>query len=60
MQRPQPIPGCPPGLEYLITVDQILVEQVPSLLEAFTGWDTNNKYVVKNMAGQQIFYAMEG
>ncbi len=36
------------------------VEQIPSLIEAFTGWDTNNKYVLKNIYGQQIFYAIEG
>uniref|UniRef100_A0A914WPY4 Phospholipid scramblase n=1 Tax=Plectus sambesii TaxID=2011161 RepID=A0A914WPY4_9BILA len=97
--------GCPPGLEYLTMVDQILCHQFPiwvelavrlmkesttssriyiftsrfwkiqkafaakrrlfitfeivELLEAFTGWETNNKYVVKNSMGQQIFYAFE-
>ena len=33
--------------------------QVVELLEAFTGWDTNNKYAIKNSMGQQIFYAFE-
>uniref|UniRef100_A0A914WSF8 Phospholipid scramblase n=1 Tax=Plectus sambesii TaxID=2011161 RepID=A0A914WSF8_9BILA len=51
--------GCPPGLEYLTMVDQILCHQIVELLEAFTGWETNNKYVVKNSMGQQIFYAFE-
>jgi hypothetical protein len=59
MPRPQAIPGCPPGLEYLTTLDTIQVEQIPSLLEAFTGWDTNNKYVLRNTSGQQFMYAME-
>ena len=27
---------------------------------AFTGWDTNNKYAIRNAAGQQCFYAVEG
>ncbi len=27
---------------------------------AFTGWDTNNKYIIRNAAGQQCFYAVEG
>ncbi len=27
--------------------------------KAFVGWETNNKYVVKNDAGQQLFYAFE-
>lgn len=44
MERPAPMPGCPPGLEYLTHVDSLHAEQIPSLLEAFTGWDTNNKY----------------
>ncbi len=26
---------------------------------AFTGWDTNNKYVIRNSAGQQCYYAAE-
>lgn len=33
MARPQPIPGCPPGLEYLTSVDQLLVKQQVELLE---------------------------
>jgi hypothetical protein len=59
MPKPNAIPGVPPGLEYLSTLDQIQIEQVPSLLEAFTGWDTNNKYVLRNADGQQFMYAME-
>jgi hypothetical protein len=59
MQRPQPIPGVPAGLEYLAQIDQVFVQQVPSLLEAFTGWETNNKYVIRNSAGQQCYYAFE-
>lgn len=60
MQRPNPIPGVPVGLEYLLQVDQLLVQQKPSLLEAFVGWDTNNKYVIMNSANQQVYYAAEG
>ena len=32
MQRPE-VPGCPPGLEYLTMVDQILAHQAVELLE---------------------------
>ena len=39
-------PNCPPGLEYLLHVDQLLVKQQVELLEAFTGFETNNKYKV--------------
>ncbi|XP_075246785.1 phospholipid scramblase 1-like isoform X2 [Convolutriloba macropyga] len=59
MDKPQGIPGCPPGLEYLTQVDQILIHQVVELLEAFTGWETKNRYVLKNTLGQQVYYAME-
>lgn len=34
---PQRIPNCPPGLEYLTSIDQLLVKQKVELLEAFTG-----------------------
>ena len=29
----QTIPGCPPGLEYLTTIDQLLVHQQVELFE---------------------------
>lgn len=38
MQRPS-VPGCPPGLEYLTQVDQLLVHQAVELLE---GMDVEN------------------
>ncbi|XP_026063071.1 phospholipid scramblase 1 [Carassius auratus] len=51
--------GCPPGLEYLAQVDQLLVHQKIELMEVLTGWETNNQYVVKNSLGQQVFFAAE-
>lgn len=59
MQRPQPMPNCPVGLEYLTQIDRLFVEQKVDLLEAFTGWQENNKYAVKNAMGQQVYYAFE-
>jgi len=56
---PQAIPGCPPGLEYLAAVDQLLVHQQIELLEALTGFETENKYLIKNALGQQVYYAAE-
>lgn len=47
-------PNCPPGLEYLSTVDQLLVKQKVELLEVFTGFETNNRFVVKNSLGQNV------
>lgn len=71
-----PNPAIPPGLEYLTMIDQLLVKQKVELLEgiiklnlifsnvfiilAFTGFETNNKYTVKNSMGQPVFYAVEG
>ena len=59
MQRPTPSGSCPPGLEYLAQVDQVLVQQLVEMLEAFTGWETCNKYRVLNNMGQQCYYAFE-
>lgn len=50
----QLIPNCPPGLEYLTTIDQLLVKQKVELLEAFTGFETNNKFTIKNSLGQKV------
>jgi hypothetical protein len=43
MERPS---NCPPGLEYLLHVDQLIVKQQVELFEAFTGFETSNKYKV--------------
>lgn len=56
---PLGIPNCPPGLEYLTQVDQLLVHQQVELLEALTGFETNNKFQIKNSLGQQIYFAAE-
>ena len=49
----------PQGLEYLAQVDHLLVKQQVEMLEAFTGWESANKYRVFNSLGQDVFYAME-
>jgi len=54
-----PPPNCPPGLEYLTLVDELLVIQKVEMLEVLTGWETNNKYAVKNSLGQHIFMIKE-
>jgi len=51
--------NCPKGLEYLLQVDNMFVKQQTELLEAFTGFESANKYLVLNAQGQQIFYAAE-
>ncbi|XP_049547178.1 phospholipid scramblase 2-like isoform X1 [Anopheles darlingi] len=59
MPVPQGIPNCPPGLEYLTSIDQLLVHQKVELLEAFTGFETANKYTVMNTLGQKVYWALE-
>ncbi|KAK9507933.1 hypothetical protein O3M35_007690 [Rhynocoris fuscipes] len=60
MNLPQTRPdNCPPGLEYLTTIDQLLVHQKVEILEALIGFETKNKFTVKNSLGQKVFYAVE-
>lgn len=42
------------GLNYLQTIDQLLVKQKIELLEAFIGFETKNKYEIKNSLGQGV------
>lgn len=56
---PVPVQNCPPGLEYLATIDQLLVQQKVELIEAITGFETNNKFNVKNSMGQKVYWAAE-
>jgi len=59
MQPVAPIAGCPQGMEYLTQLDQIIIQQETSLLEALTGWEVKNKFRVTNSVGQQVYYALE-
>ena len=59
MQRPDAPPGCPPGLEYLTLLDQVLVKQQVELLEAVIGFETKNKYKVLNVMGQPMYMGQE-
>ncbi|KAL8187848.1 UNVERIFIED_CONTAM: Phospholipid scramblase 1 [Gekko kuhli] len=59
MPAPPPIPNCPPGLEYLSQIDQILIHQQIELLEVITGFETSNKYEIKNALGQRVYFAAE-
>ncbi|XP_045150969.1 phospholipid scramblase 1 [Echinops telfairi] len=51
--------NCPPGLEYLCQIDQLLIHQQVELLEVLTGFETNNKYEIKNSLGQRVYFAVE-
>nr|XP_035967702.1 phospholipid scramblase 1 isoform X7 [Halichoerus grypus] len=59
MPAPPPPLDCPPGLEYLSQIDQILIHQQIELLEVLTGFETNNRYEIKNSFGQRIYFAVE-
>ncbi|XP_064008903.1 phospholipid scramblase 1 [Pogoniulus pusillus] len=59
MPIPPSIPNCPPGLEYLTQIDQILIHQQIELLEILSGFETNNKYELKNSLGQRVYFAAE-
>lgn len=59
MPMPTGVPGCPPGLEYLAHLDQLLVHQQIELAEIFLNLEFENKYVVKNSLGQQVYFASE-
>uniref|UniRef100_A0A8D0GHU9 Phospholipid scramblase n=1 Tax=Sphenodon punctatus TaxID=8508 RepID=A0A8D0GHU9_SPHPU len=59
MEAPLSLPNCPPGLEYLSQVDQILIHQQIEVMEAITGWEMNNKYQIKNSLGQMVYFAAE-
>ena len=51
--------NCPPGLEYLTQVDQIIVKQKVEIMEALFGCETKNKYKLKNSMGQEVYSAKE-
>jgi hypothetical protein len=59
MNRPISITGCPPGLEYLTVIDKIQCTQMISLTEVLFNYEKNNKYVIANKIGQQIFHVAE-
>ncbi|PIK58872.1 putative phospholipid scramblase 1 [Apostichopus japonicus] len=59
MPTPQ-LTDCPPGLEYLANIDQLIVKQSVELFEAVTGIDCKNRYTIANSMGQQVYFAYEG
>ncbi|XP_072044176.1 phospholipid scramblase 1-like isoform X2 [Amphiura filiformis] len=60
-QRPL---GCPPGLEYLTQIDQILIYGEVEPFQDLTGLPIvkdrlTNQYQIKNSLGQQVYFAYE-
>ena len=48
-----------PGLQYLATLDQLLIKQKIEVLEVVVGFETVNKYEVLNSIGQSVYKAEE-
>ncbi|XP_072944272.1 phospholipid scramblase 2-like isoform X2 [Epargyreus clarus] len=59
MDVPQGNRNCPPGLEYLTMIDTLLIHQEIEVMEAIFGYETNNKYTIKNSVGQKVYFAKE-
>ncbi|KAK5638827.1 hypothetical protein RI129_013122 [Pyrocoelia pectoralis] len=59
MNQPQTIPNCPPGLEYLAYIDQLLIHQTTDTLQAAPGFETENQYYIANKNDQRVYYAKE-
>ncbi|XP_053167036.1 phospholipid scramblase 2-like isoform X2 [Hemicordylus capensis] len=59
MPAPPAVPKCPPGLEYLSQIDQISIEQQIELMEMISGYETANRYEIKNTQGQWVYFAAE-
>ena len=57
-EGPRP-PNCPPGLEYLAMIDQLKVHQMFEPLEVVVGWESENKFTIKNNLGQKVYVAAE-
>ncbi|XP_014467349.1 PREDICTED: phospholipid scramblase 2-like [Dinoponera quadriceps] len=49
----------PSGLEYLMGLDYLFVNQKVELLEVFTGFETKNRYAIMDVTGKPVFYAAE-
>ena len=47
------------GLDYLASLDHIVIRQRTEMVEVFLGCETKNKYRVLDPYGRQIFYAKE-
>nr|CAH8853118.1 unnamed protein product [Trichobilharzia regenti] len=58
MQKPATI-NCPPGLEYLTQIDQLLVKQSKELCEIILSFETKNRYTCYNVLGQPVYKCFE-
>ncbi|XP_061492938.1 phospholipid scramblase 1-like isoform X2 [Rhineura floridana] len=59
MPAPPAIPKCPPGLEYLSQLDHVSIQEQIELMEMISGFETCNRYEIKNSMGQMVYFAAE-
>lgn len=59
MPTPPALPKCPPGLECLSQIDQLVIQQQMELMEMISGFESCNRYEVKNTLGQLVYFAVE-
>ncbi|PAV88206.1 hypothetical protein WR25_05226 [Diploscapter pachys] len=57
--QPGHVVGVPSGLEALAHLDQIIIKQKIEKLEAILGYETKNKYSLRNTSNYELFYAAE-
>ncbi|GMT27459.1 hypothetical protein PFISCL1PPCAC_18756, partial [Pristionchus fissidentatus] len=56
---PPSIPGCPPGLEFLHSLDKVIIKQKQELLELISSIEVPNKYSIETVTGEKIYSAAE-
>lgn len=54
MAAPQGVPNCPPGLEYLSLLDQLLIEQKIDLADVLFEFKSNYEFYIRNAMGQHV------
>nr|XP_012617862.1 phospholipid scramblase 2-like [Microcebus murinus] len=59
MPTPGIMTNCPPGLEYLDQINQLIVCQRFDLLEVLSNLETSKTYEIMNNQGQRIYFAEE-
>ncbi|GMT27456.1 hypothetical protein PFISCL1PPCAC_18753, partial [Pristionchus fissidentatus] len=59
MSLPPPIDGCPPGLEFLLHLDTVVVRLKQEMVELFSSIEIPNRYSIETTTGDQIYFAAE-